>query len=170
MRNRVLVPVIYGLLFSWCSAASADENCSGEAECFYMGVAQAFAEVVRLDVKAMAITEPLSSAELDAIEPKIRKMAARKQIKYYRDENMLVTDLFPAEKTAGLGVFFLYRHDEDLDRYKKIKDEKSELVKTGRYSGNRRARINYLFGELLSYPNYAIAQLIASTQGESDTK
>lgn len=164
MKKIALVSVFFILVMVCCNAAKANDNCSGDDECFYLGLAEAFAGMVYLDVKSMAITEPLNTEALNAMEPKIRELAARRKVKYYRDESMLVTDLFPARKTAGLGVFLLYLHDEVLEIYKKLKLEKSELIKTGQYNESERARINYAFGELLGYPNTATGNLIASNK------
>ena len=70
----------------------------------------------------------------------------------YRETDLIVTDLFPADVAKGKHVLLIYK-GTTLDEYLALKKRKSELVDSGSYAGEARKDIARQFGKLLSYPD-----------------
>ena len=61
-----------------------------------IGHITAFSEVVGAGVKKLALSEPMSSAEMDHFFPKAEAAAKQYGVSVFREDNLLVSDLFPA--------------------------------------------------------------------------
>lgn len=83
---------------------------------YQLGVIGAFAEVVGLGVKRLALSSAMSP-EMDAIIDEAERIIARNDALSYRETDFLVTDLFPAEINEGKHVIFIYNDPvkENLD-------------------------------------------------------
>ena len=66
-----------------------------------------------------------------------------------------MTDLFPPSATRGKQVLIIYKGSTN-DEYLALKREKSQLVQTGKYTGEPREQIARKLGRLLSYPDAEI--------------
>ncbi len=127
---------------------------------YELGTIGGFAELVHSGVKTLALSEVLAPAELDVMLPEAEKVAARNQVKLYRESSLLVTDLFPADVATGKDVLLIYQ-GTTLDDYLALKAEAQALEKAGQYTGAARQAIARRFGRLLSYPAWRINELLA---------
>ncbi len=124
-----------------------------------MGVIGAFAEMVNLDVKKIGLSEMFSASDATKYEPIIKQITQRNGVLYYREDNFLVTDLYPAMKTQGLSLFLIYK-DDSLDQYLALKEKKKNLIAENKYDKIARYEIAFQFGKLLSYPDKNIKILL----------
>ncbi len=131
-----------------------------DSRSYNLGIMGGFAEVVRLGVKKLALSEVMTPEEIDDILPDARIVAERNGVELYRETDFLVTDLFPADVAEGKHVLLIYTGDT-LDRYLEIKKDKARLLSAGKYDGAAREAIARRFGRLLSYPDHVIDELLA---------
>ena len=136
-----------------------------DARSYNLGVLGGFAEVVRLGVKKLALSEVLSPAEMDDILSDAHVVADRNGVLLYRETDLLITDLYPEDVAVGKHVLLVYTGDT-LDKYMAIKADKKVLVDAGEYEGEARRDIARRFGRLLSYPAPVIDNLIMKQQGK----
>ncbi|MBU6362392.1 MAG: hypothetical protein WCL57_01920 [Chloroflexota bacterium] len=123
---------------------------------FNLGVIAAFAEMVGVGAKQLALSHPLMSAEADALWGEAVVIATRNGAKLFRENDLIVTDLFPAEVAAGKHVLLIYA-GSTLDSYLALKKAKTAMVADGIYEGQPRRALAVAFGRLLSYPDDKIA-------------
>ena len=122
---------------------------------YRLGSVASWSEAVSVGVKELALSSPATPDEMDALIDEAGKIAARFGISVYRETDLLVTDLFPADVAEGKHVLMLYRQPT-LDKYFALKMEKAELIEMGEYAGKAREDIARRFGRLLSYPDAVI--------------
>ncbi len=127
---------------------------------YNLGILGGFAEVVRLGVKKLALSEALAPDDMDDLMADAAIIAARNEVMMWREKDLLVTDLYPENIAKGKHVLLIYTGDT-LDRYLAIKADKAALINGGRYEGQAREEIARRFGRLLSYPDNVIDSLIA---------
>lgn len=127
---------------------------------YNLGIMGGFAEVVRLGVKTLALSEVMSPEDMDDIMDDALVVAERNQVEMWRETDFLVTDLYPADVAEGKHVLLIYTGDT-RDEYLKIKADKAALQVAGNYSGRAREDIARRFGRLLSYPENVIDDLLA---------
>jgi catechol 2,3-dioxygenase-like lactoylglutathione lyase family enzyme len=127
---------------------------------YELGTIGGFAELVNSGVKTLALSEVLAPSDMDAMLPEAEKVAARNNVKLYREPSLLVTDLFPADVAKGKDVLLIYQ-GATLDEYLALKAEAQALEKAGQYVGKAREAIARRFGRMLSYPSWRINQLLA---------
>lgn len=128
---------------------------------FHMGVVAAFAEVVKMDVKQIGLSEMFTAEEADKWEAVIKHITDRNGVLYYREDDFLVTDLFPASLTDGLTLFVIYKGDT-LEKYKALKARKTQLIVQNSYDQAARREIAKAFGGLLDYSDEVIDELIVA--------
>jgi catechol 2,3-dioxygenase-like lactoylglutathione lyase family enzyme len=121
----------------------------------------AFGEMVNAGVKRLALSEVMSPAEMDAFLPEAQQVAERNKVRLYRERDLLVTDLFPADVARGKDVLLIYQ-DGTLDEYLALKAEAKRLEQAGQYVGKARETIARRFGRMLSYPAWRINELLAA--------
>ena len=126
---------------------------------YNLGVMGGFAEVVKLGVKQLALSEVMSPEEMDDIMDDALVVAKRNGVEMWRETDFLVTDLYPADVADGKHVLLIYKGDT-LDQYLAIKADKAALVAAGEYDGKAREEIARRFGRLLSYPESVIDDLL----------
>ena len=126
---------------------------------YQLGVMGGFAEVVKLGVKQLALSEVMSPEEMDDIMDDAMVIAERNRVQMWRETDFLVTDLYPADVAEGKHVLLIYTGDT-LDRYLAIKADQAGLVAAGEYEGDAREEIARRFGRLLSYPEAVIDELL----------
>ncbi|MDH4107113.1 MAG: hypothetical protein OEW35_02245 [Gammaproteobacteria bacterium] len=135
-----------------------------DARSYNLGIIGGFAEVVRLGVKTLALSEVLAPEEMDELWPDALVVAERNGVRLYREDDFLVTDLFPADVAAGRHVLLIYTGDT-LEQYLSVKADKARLVAEDEYAGTARRDIARRFGRLLSYPEAMIERLIDEQTG-----
>jgi len=127
---------------------------------YNLGVMGGFAEVVKLGVKQLALSEVMTPEKMDALMDDALVIAERNGVEMWRETDFLVTDLYPADVAAGKHVLLIYTGDT-LDEYLALKADKARLVAGGEYDGAAREDIARRFGRLLSYPEPVIDDLLA---------
>lgn len=151
-RAAVLIPALF--LCASANAAEIDERS------YNLGILGGFSEVVRLGVKKLALSEVMSPADMDAIMADAEVIARRNEVQMWREPELIVTDLYPADVAEGKHVLLIYT-GSTLDEYLQLKKDKAALVAAGKYAGDARLDIARRFGRLLSYPEPVIDDLIA---------
>ncbi|MFT5134274.1 MAG: thioredoxin-related protein [Gammaproteobacteria bacterium] len=126
---------------------------------FRLGSFSSFAEMVSVDVKSLALSAALSPDEMDALVEEAAQIAGTQGVMIYREPDLIVTDLFPADVALEKHVLLIYKGNI-LDRYLALKQEKTILMNSGAYEGAARKDIARQFGKLLSYPDAIIEEKI----------
>lgn len=124
-----------------------------------IGVITAFAEIVGVGVKKLALSGTMLRAEVDSLWADVTEIANENQVSLYREPELLISDLFPADVATGKEVVLIYK-GSTLEEYTALKREKALLVNSGRYTGKVREGIARQFGRLLSYPASGIDMLL----------
>ncbi len=126
---------------------------------YNLGIMGGFAEVVKLGVKQLALSEVMSPAEMDDIMDDALVVAKRNGVEMWRETDFLVTDLYPADVALGKHVLLIYTGDT-LEQYLALKADKATLLSAGEYKDAAREEIARRFGRLLSYPEAVIDELL----------
>ena len=142
---------------------SEDQEPTIDERSYQLGVIGAFAEVVGLGVKRLALSSPMSPEDMDALIDEAEKIIARNNALSYRETDFLVTDLFPEEITVGKHVILIY-NDPVKDEYMAIKERKQKLIDEGGYQGEERKEIAREMGRLLSYPEERIERMLSESE------
>ncbi len=155
-------PAALLLLLPFAALGGCAGGGSGAAppHAYELGTIGGFAELVHSGVKTLALSEVLAPAEMDVMLPEAEKVAARNNVKLYRENSLLVTDLFPADVARDKDVLLIYQ-GTTLDDYLALKADAQALEKAGQYTGKARQGIARRFGRLFSYPAWRINELLA---------
>jgi hypothetical protein len=165
MRYSLVVGMIIVLPLAACvSEAPLEEQPAVQANIdvrsYRLGGIGAFSEVVSIGIKKLALSAPMAPQEMDALMEEAQRIAKENGVKLYREEDLLVTDLFPASLTEGKHVLLIYL-DPVKDEYLALKAAKQALVDNGEYEGDKRLEMAREMGRLLSYPEEHIKQMLA---------
>lgn len=129
------------------------------------GVIDAFCEVVRAGIKRMALAHPCRSRqERDSYLPFAEKICEQYGIRYYVEDEPLLTDLFPVTLNRGTYNLIFYKNEADLKEYLALKAHKARLCAAGEYRDEARREIAEDFGRLLSYTDEAVSRLIGENK------
>lgn len=164
MRRYPYPAIAIAALLTAMAAANAQYSQPVDDRSYNLGLIGAFAEVVRRGVKTLALSEVMTPEEMDGIMPDALVVAERNGVELYREDDLIVTELFPADVAAGKHVLLIYTGDT-LDRYLELKGDKAALEAAGDYDADAREAIARRFGRLLSYPEHVIDELLAVRQG-----
>lgn len=159
INAKITALAILSLLASPLAAHQDDANREIDRRSYNLGILGGFAEVVRLGVKKLALSEVMSPEEMDAIMDDAMVIAERNGVDMWRESDFLVTDLYPADVAEGKHVLLIYTGDT-LDQYLQLKADKAKLLAAGEYDGIAREQIARRFGRLLSYPESVIDDLL----------
>ena len=118
-----------------------------------LGTIAGFAELVAADVKQMALSDVMTTEEMDEILPKAQEIADRFGVSLYRENALIKTDLFPKDVAEGKAVLLIYK-GATLNAYQDLK----KTQQAGELSSEEVAR---RFGRLLSYPPHKLNDLLA---------
>ncbi len=154
-------------LAGWIAAAQAGHlanDHSVDHRSYRLGEIEAFAEMVGGGVKTLAISDVLTSREADELIQQAEAIAKRYKVQIYRESDLLVSDLFPEDIAQGKIVLLIYRNDDTLAAYQTLKADKARLVAKGGYQGAARTDIARRLGNLLSYPEPRIDELLRENQ------
>ncbi len=128
---------------------------------YRLGSIASWSEAISVGIKELALSSPATPDEMDKLIGEAEQIAARFGVSVYRETDLLVTDLFPADVAEGKHVLLLYRQPT-LRSYLALKKKKAELVAAGEYTGKAREGIARKFGRLLSYPDPVIDEKLRS--------
>ena len=139
--------------------AAATDNVIDERS-YQLGVIGAFAEVVGVGVKKLALSSAMSPDDMAGLLEEAEKIVERNNAQSFLEIDFLVTDLFAVEVTEGKHVLFIYL-DPVKDEYMSLKARKQKLIDDGQYEGEARKEIAREMGRLLSYPEERIEAMLA---------
>lgn len=142
--SRVFKHLFVILIFSLIS-------CKENEKAKLIGQMEAFAEMVAADVKPLALSEPMSSSDVDKLWSKAQAIAEKYGVGVYREAELVRTVLFPMEVSQGKEVL-IFHSENGLRAYL---DFKENLENFGEEDAARR------FGRLLGYPVHYINTLLA---------
>jgi catechol 2,3-dioxygenase-like lactoylglutathione lyase family enzyme len=125
-----------------------------------LGVIAAFSEVVAAGVKQLALSSPMSPAEMDEFEAEAKKEAAKYGVSVFREKELIITDLFPADVAKEKDVLLLFK-GKTKAAYMQLKADQKKLQAAGKYDQKASREISRRFGRLLSYTPKKINQLLA---------
>ena len=132
---------------------------------YNLGGIGAFGEMVNVGVKKLALSAALSSEDMDALIEEATRVAKRNNVEIYRENDFLVTDLFPASITDGKHVLVIYK-GKTKQEYLDLKTQKAQLVASNQYTSQAREEIARQFGAMLSYPERKIDELISKNNSK----
>ena len=161
--KKAAKPAVAAIALLLSSILMAQDYANGphiDHRSYQLGIMGGFAEVVKLGVKKLALSEVMSPGEMDDILEDALIIAKRNGVEMWREEDFLVTDLYPADVAAGKHVLLIYTGDT-LDEYLQLKADKVALLAADSYSGQAREDIARRFGKMLSYPDAVIDDLLA---------
>jgi len=141
------------------SLQAAENSPDIDQRSYNLGIMGGFAEVVRLGVKKLALSEVMTPEKMDDVMVDAQIIAERNEVLIWRETDFLVTDLYPADVALGKHVLLIYTGDT-LEQYQRLKSDKEQLVADGEYRGQARENIARRFGRLLSYPEPVIDDLL----------
>ena len=125
------------------------------------GVIDCFNEMVRAGLKPMALAHPCPTpAERDSYLPFCQEICGKYGTKYFPEDAMLLTDLFPLSANRGKYNIIFYRDETVRRTYEDLKAEKAALQAAGQYRGEPRRRLACRFGALLGYPEADCLRMI----------
>lgn len=132
---------------------------------YKLGAADCFCEMVRAGVKKLALSHPCDSPEeCDSFIPGFEDLCAEYGVKMYREDEPLLTDLFPVSMNKGRYNVLFYQDDQVLEEYLALKAEKLQAQASGTYTPEKRREIAWHYGRLLSYTDEGIERLLAGNQ------
>ncbi len=141
-------------------STQSSEQVKLDSRSYNLGVIAAFAEIVSMDVKKLALSAPLFPQEMDELIAGAERIANENGVSVYIEKDFLVTDLFPEALTKGKYVLIIYKPPVK-EEYLMLKEEKNRLVDSGGYEGQARKLIARKMGRLLSYPESKIDNLLS---------
>jgi len=161
MRKREILYVLFFTLGfgGFYASQSVSQETMIDKRSYNLGIMGGFAEVVKLGVKKLALSEVMTPEEMDDIMDDALVVAKRNGVEMWRETDFLVTDLYPADVATSKHVLLIYTGDT-LDQYLALKSDKATLVAAGEYEGAAREDIARRFGRLLSYPEPVIDDLL----------
>ena len=132
---------------------------------YQCGVIDAFNEVVRAEVKRIALSHPVDTkGEAMELIPFSQQICQQYGNHFYLEESPLLTDLFPISLNKGKYNIIYYRQEEDLRQYLALKKRKQQLLEQQAYQGEARRQIAVDYGKLLSYLQEAIERYLAQNK------
>ena len=156
---RFFYMVLLLIIITSCKS-EMEENGTVDQYSYNLGVVGGFSELVAAGVKKMAFSSPMKPGEMDQFIREAEKIAARHGVSVYRESDLIVTDLFPADVAQGLDVLLLYKGTA-LDVYQQLKQDQMKMMDEGVYEGEARRSISRRLGRLLSYSPRKINALLA---------
>ena len=127
------------------------------------GVIDCFNEMVRAGLKPMALAHPCPTpSERDSYLPFCEEICGKYGTKFFPEDAMLLTDLFPLSANRGTYNIIFYRDEAVRRTYEDLKAEKAALLAAGQYRGEPRRRLACRFGALLGYPETDCLRMIAA--------
>ena len=129
-----------------------------------IGAFAAFSEAVAAGAKGIALSEPMTTAEMDAFMLDAGNIANYYGVSISRETDFIETDLFPADVAKDKEVMIIYQ-GQGLARYQALKEDIKQLKEAGQYEGTARTKIARRFGRLLGYSPRGINELLS---GQTD--
>ena len=126
---------------------------------YHCGVIDAFNEVIKAEVKSLALSHPSTEEEIQQLLPFVEKITKQYGTHYEIEPDLLITDLFPKSANDGKTVILFWKHPNVIETYHALKQQKTLALQNHTYN-EVREEIARSFGKLLSYSDDAITQYI----------
>ena len=126
---------------------------------YHAGITAAFAEIVAMGCKQLALSPAYTPDELVTMLPVTQQIVAHHRLVMLVEPDLLITPLFPADIAVGLTVILIAHGHEALDAYGALKAMHSRAAATGKLA-NVEQELAWRFGRLLNYDTVAIQQLL----------
>ena len=123
------------------------------------GITTAFAEVVAMGCKHLALSPVYAAEELAAMLAVTERIVAEHRLLMLVEPELLITPLFPADVASGQTVILIAREQATLDTYTELKQWRMRAIAEQRLAAIE-IELAWRFGRLLSYADDAIQQLI----------
>lgn len=153
MRFQILTFCLCFLLFLDCQHKNKEDFAHE------LGKFTAYCEAVAAGAKPMALSEPLEPRDMSRFLPKAKTIADRYGLFVFRENDLMVTDLFPSSLTAGKEVLMVYR-GKILKAYQQLKADQEGWQKAGAYTSQRQEEAARRLGRLLGYSPQGINKLL----------
>ena len=128
---------------------------------YHLGAADCFCEMTAAGVKKIALSHPCNSKEeRDSFLEDFDRLGVKYNVKYYPEDDPLLTDLFPVSMNKGKHNVIFYCEDRYLEAYLQLKRDKQEMLDNGTYTGDNRKQLAIRYGKLLSYTDEGIERLL----------
>lgn len=160
MKSKASIVSLLALALLTATSHGQESRPTIDQRSYNLGIMGGFAEVVRLGVKKLALSEVMTPEEMDGVMEDAKIIAKRNEVLLWRETEFLVTDLFPEDVAEGKHVLLIYT-GSTLEEYLAIKSDKAALIASNQYEGQAREEIARRFGRLLSYPTHVIDDLLA---------
>jgi len=161
MNNWLTLAALAAIMTTAAGTAAAQYSQPVDARSYNLGIIGGFAEVVHRGVKELGLSEVMEPEVMDDLIADAQVVAERNNVKLFRETDLIVTDLFPEDVAVGKHVLLIYMGDT-LERYRRLKQDKEELVASGGYEGAAREEIARRFGRLLSYPESVLDEMLGT--------
>jgi len=131
------------------------------------GSFEVLAEMVQSGVKPIAMSHPMSTAEVNLFLPEVSRLSEKYEVSFFRETNLIGTGLFDTATVADKEVLIIYKGN-GLEAYQMLKAEVAKLKSKGDYSDAAQQSIARSFGRLLGYPTSRINSLLAENSDFRD--
>lgn len=159
--KKYLFVIISSVIITGCKTDMQKNNHTKIDQFSYdLGVVGGFSELIAAGVKQLALSAPMNAEEMDVFIVDAEKIAAKHGVSIYRESDLIVTDLFPADIAQGLDVLLLFQ-GTTLEEYLSLKADKTNLESSGAYNEKTRIEISRRFGRMLSYSSRKINKLLS---------
>jgi len=128
---------------------------------FYSGVNAAFAEVVKLGCKMLALSSPYTDKEFQMMIEPTKQIAKDNGIPILVERDLLKTMLFPHDIAENRTVILMAHNQSVLDEYAALKELKKESDSKGN-PVELELEIAKRLGKLLSYDEANVKRLLES--------
>ena len=151
------------LFFSCSQNIENSKKTTIDPRSYNLGIIGGFSELVDVGVKKLAFSEALPPDDMDKLVDEAEVIAKRNHVELYREKDLIVTYLFPADVAVGKDVLLIYKGNTK-EEYLSLKQEIKVLEKEGKYTEEAKTDISIRLGKMLSYPQAKIDELIAGNK------
>ncbi len=151
------------LFFSCSPNIENSKKTTIDPRSYNLGIIGGFSELVDVGVKKLAFSEALPPDEMDKLIDEAEVIAKRNHVKLYRENDLIVTYLFPADVAVGKDVLLIY-NGNTLDEYLTLKNEIKKLQSDHKYTEEAKTETSIRLGKMLSYPSQKIDEMIAGNK------
>ncbi len=153
--------IIITIFFFGCKNEAIDNKSAPEKRFSYeLGIIGGFSELINAGVKQLALSSTMSPSDMDDFITIAESAAGRHDVSVYREPELIITDLFPADIALDLDVLLLFQGTTKME-YLSLKEDKKRLEEAGKYDKKARIEIARRFGRMLSYSPKKINQLLS---------
>ncbi len=125
---------------------------------FFLGMIEAFSEVVMQEVKDLAFGPPMEEEDWQKIRGAALDIFKKFGVNYYEEKSLINTDIAPREALVGKLVPIIYLKAEVFDKYMVLKHQVESLENTNSYDSAEKLEASIALRRLLGYSEEAIRE------------